>query len=508
MTAKPIESSASPLRLAVLAAVAVLSLAVFIVSNLGSLNHNDFMYAVAPAVWAQNGALYTDVPFPQAPLSILLNAALAAASGNVNIFLPARIVSMVLVFVAVLLPVLNRPKMKSIDIWVLYVALCLTNFFIITNSREIGNYALSLLCLSAAVTALTAEGSAVWRGFIACAFAGLATSAKLYFVVLCPALLLFFILNERSARNPKVVVACGLGFLLGFTPILYFLTHDYQGFLHWNVRFFQEILPLRLTGAADALGRIANILVLFATLMAIPIGFFAAALWRAWRNGGAELRERVAQLLLLAAACAMAVSPIFVFGQYLGPLAFLLFLFTAPWSPTSDRTRFFYLTFGGATLAMQCIIMASTVGPDLLRDRTLLVTQVLDVQHKARQIAVDGYTCERKFYSAAPLFLLENEIKYPSEFAAGPFLMFFLRGEELAKKGEEFDLAAHIKAWNPDIVLWGYHIGSHEAAEDAVDRYIRDFAISHAFVVTPLGQVDGHDIALGYRAGCRRPAKP
>jgi hypothetical protein len=214
------------------AAVAVLSLVVFVVSNRGSLNHNDFMYAVAPAVWAQNGALYTDVPFPQAPLSILLNWALAAATGNVNIFLPARIASMVLVFVAVLLPVLDRAKMKNIEIWALYVALSLTNFFIINNSREIGNYALSLLCLSAAVTALNADGSAVWRGFAACIFAGLATSAKLYFVFLCPALFVFFFLNDRAARNPKVVAACGLGFLLGFTPILYFLARDYQGFLH------------------------------------------------------------------------------------------------------------------------------------------------------------------------------------------------------------------------------------------------------------------------------------
>jgi hypothetical protein len=508
MTANSIRSRVSPRRLAVLAAVAALSLAVFIVGSLGSLNHNDFMYAVAPAVWAQNGALYTDVPFPQAPLSILLNRALAAATGNVNIFLPARIVSMLLVFIAVLLPVLGRAKMKTVEIWTLYVALCLTNFFIINNSREIGNYALSLLCLSAAVTALNATGSAAWRGFAACVFGGLATSAKLYFVFLCPALFLCLLLNDRTARNPKVFAACGFGFLLGFAPLLYFLARDYQGFLQWNVRFFQMILPLRLTGPADALGRIANILVLFVTLMAIPIGFFAAALWRAWRGGGAGLRERSGQLLLLAAACAMAVSPIFVFGQYLGPLAFLLLLFSAPWGATKDRTRFFYLIFGGAMLVMQCVVMTAIVGPDLLRDRTLLLTQVLNVQHKARQMAVDGYSCERKFFSAAPLFLLENEIKYPPEFGAGPFLMFFLRGEELAKIGEAYDLDAHIKAWNPDIVIWGYHIGSREPAEDAVDRTIRDYAVSHAFVVTPLGQVDGHDIELGYRAGCRRAARP
>ena len=86
--------------------------------------------------------------------------------------------------------------------------------------------------------------------------------------------------------------------------------------------------------------------------------------------------------------------------------------------------------------------------------------------------------------------------------------MFFLRGEELAKKGEAYDLDAHIKAWNPDIVIWGYHIGSREPAEDAVDRTIRDYAVSHAFIVTRLGQVDGHDIELGYRAGCKRASRP
>lgn len=143
-----------------------------------------------------------------------------------------------------------------------------------------------------------------------------------------------------------------------------------------------------------------------------------------------------------------------------------------------------------------------------MRDGNLLVTQVLDVQRKARNIVVNDYRCVRKFYSAAPLFLLENEIKYPPELAAGPFLMFFLRGEPLAQKGEEFDLDAHIKKWNSDIVIWGYHLGSQDPAEDAVDRFIRDYAVSHAFVVTSLGKVDGHEIELGYRPSCKGASRP
>jgi hypothetical protein len=415
---------------------------------------------------------------------------------------------MVLVVLAVLLPVLDRSRMRNIEIWVLYVALCLTNFFVISNSREIGNYAISLLCLSAAVTVVNAPGSAMWRGFAGCALTGLAASAKLYFIIVCPAMVLFLLLNERAARDPVVIAACGLGFLLGLAPILFFLVRDPQSFWHWNVQFFQTIMPLRLTGAADALRRIANMLVVVAVLMAIPIGFFIAAMWEAWRRGGAELREKSAQLLLLAAVCAMAISPIILFGQYFGPLAFLLLLFSAPWKLNESRTHFFYKIFGGAMLCIQCVVTAAIVGPDIMRDGNLLVTQVLDVQHKARNIVVNDYRCERKFYSAAPLFLLENEIKYPPELAAGPFLMFFLRGEALARRGEEFDLDAHIKKWNPDIVIWGYHIGSQGPAEDAVDRFIRDYAISHAFVVVSLGRVDGHEIELGYRPGCKGPSRP
>ncbi len=99
--------------------------------------------------------------------------------------------------------------------------------------------------------------------------------------------------------------------------------------------------------------------------------------------------------------------------------------------------------------------------------------------------------------------MLENNIKYPPELAAGPFLMIFLRGDSLAQKGLAFDVDAHIKKWDPDIVIWGYFLGSPDAAEDAVDRSIRDYAVSHSFVVASLGRVDGHEIELGYRASCK-----
>jgi hypothetical protein len=446
------------------------------------------------------------VPFVQAPLSILFNSALVAATGNVNFFLLGRIVSMLFVLLAVLLPVLNRSRLTNPDIWTLYIALCLTSLFVTADSGEIGNYSISLLFLAVAVTAFDMAGSAGWRGFFGCAAAGLATSAKLYFAVLCPALLLYFLLKDRAARRPAVVVACGIGFLVGFAPILYFLAHDYQSFLRWNVQIHQVILPLKMPSLSVGLARMAKAVLTFALLMSIPIGFLGAGTLRQWR-AGFGLDQELAKYLLLAAAFVMAISPVYVYPQYFGPLAFLVFLFSAPWVFARNATHRLYVILGGAMFAMQCILMAPLIYQSVKLEGNLAVAQVVKLQDRARQIVGNGYTCERKFYSAAPLFLLENDVKYPPELAAGPFLMF-IRGERPAHAGQAFDLEAHIKKWNPDVVLWGYYLGGADPKEDAVDRAIRDYAIGQAFVVAALGNIEGHVIKLAYRAGCKRPAQP
>jgi hypothetical protein len=450
-------------------------------------------------VWAQNGALYTDVPFPQAPLSILLNSLLVKATGNVNFFLVGRLQSMLLVLLAVLLPVLDRPKLRNFELWALYVALCLTNLFVTADSGEIGNYSISLLCLAAAVTAFDRAGPAGWRGLLGCAAAGFATSAKLYFALLCPALLLYFLLRERAARNSTVIAACGAGFLLGFAPILYYLARDYHGFMRANIEMPVLYLPLKMASLHEGLLRIAKATLVFALLLSIPLGFLAAEALKQWRRGGL-LREGAKHLVLLAAYI-MAISPIFVYPQYFGPLALLVLLFSVPWD--SDALRPLYVKLGAVLLCAQSIQIVSQIYQGVRQDGDLVVAQVLELQGKARHIVDGGYRCERKVYSAEPLLLLENGMKYPPEMAAGPFLMF-MRGEALARQGKTFDLDGHLQKWNPDIVLWGYYLDSGSPNEAEVDRAIRDYALNRAFVVVPLGQMEGHAIELAYRPGCKQ----
>ena len=206
---------------------------------------------------------------------------------------------------------------------------------------------------------------------------------------------------------------------------------------------------------------------------------------RQWGRGAADRRAEAGRLLLLAAAYIMAVSPIFVYPQYLGPLAFLLLLFSVPWDLSGQRTRALYVILGGAMFCMQCIIIAPQVYA-ALRPGGSAVAQVLALQRNARQIVMNGYTCPRRFYSLAPLFLLENGVHYPPELAAGPFLMF-LRGQRFGDGRPVLDLDARLKKWDPDIVLWGYYLDNPDPNAEAADRAIRDYAVGHAFVVVPLG---------------------
>src|SRR6202030_1039503 len=94
------------LRLALLMVV-VVSFILFFVSSIVSFNQNDFMYGVAAAVWGQHGKLYTDVPFVQAPLSIMLNLLFVEITGSVDIFLIARMTSILFVLAAVVIPLLG-----------------------------------------------------------------------------------------------------------------------------------------------------------------------------------------------------------------------------------------------------------------------------------------------------------------------------------------------------------------------------------------------------------------
>ena len=469
----------------------------FILINITSFSQNDFMYGAAAAVWAQHGNLYSDVPFIQAPLSIMLYLLIAKITGSVDIYFLIRILSIFLVLASVLLPMLGKAKIQDVGIWALYVALCLTNPLITTNSNETGNYAIALFCLSASVTIINMRGPALWRGFFACATLGLAVSAKLYFLVICPGVFLMFFLNDEEPKQLKIIAVCGVGFLIGCSPILYFLMLDYQSFWKWNADVHLVIKTVReLEGVVPAT-QIAVTSVAFVAPLFIPIAFtLAVAIQQHRLCGSAKLGA--GRLIAVLCAYLMAISPGGIpFPGYFAPLAFLVFLFAVPWRQSSKTLRTPYIIFSSLLLCFQAtfiIFLITTHGPAL--------RQVINIQSEVRKIVDSNYKCDRRFYSAEPIFLLDNKIKYPRELAAGPFLLFLGR-RALTEIGSDFDVMSRIKLWNPDVVIWGYFLDDEVSARDEVDRVIRDYAIARKFKAQLVGTLDGHKIYLAYRADCR-----
>ncbi len=487
----------STFQRAALFAMLGVSILLFFLFSIATLNYDDFMYSVAPTIWAQHGSLYTDVPFVQAPLSILLIKSLIKLSGTVNIFLLARLASILLVLAAVLLPIWGSAKNGTFITWTLYVALCLTNPFVNSASQEIGNYALPLLCLSVSIVIVNMRGSATMRGFFACAAIAVAASAKLYFVILFPGILVLFLLYEKNIRSLSVITACLAGFALGCIPIWYFMFRDYQSFLLWNVYIHTLFLKARAADVTTVLSRVG----FFAFVMFIPAMCLVAAEMEEYRRSG-NARKILGRQVLVALACLMAISPVVVFNQYLAPAAFLLFLFSMPrpFFGRGIRARYVFLSvallvFQSFTTIWLTYYFFQDGEPDVLR--------VLRIQARANEIVGSQYKCERKFYSAEPLFLLENRVKYPRELASGPFLLFLGRSANLSRFGNEFDVTTSITRWNPDIVIWGYFLGSKDPGQDEVDRAVRDYAMSREFKVQQIGYIDGKTIYLAYKASCK-----
>jgi hypothetical protein len=477
------------------------SVLLFFLFSLVSFNQNDFMYGVAPSVWAQHGRLYSDVPFVQAPLSIIPNLLFTKFVGEADIYLFARIASILMVLGAVVLPLFGMAKDKDVAICSLYIALCLTNPYVNSNSREIGNYAFPLLCLSGSVAIISARGlGPLWRGFFACAAIGLAVSAKSYFIVMCPGIFVMLLISECS-RLPRAIAGSIVGFLLGCTPILYFMVLDHQNFLKWNVFYYRLFLNVWIMDGTVSLVEFAKTITVFLMLMAIPAGFAIAVAIEGRRFFG-DAREGAAKLILVLLAALMALSPIRVLMQYLAPLALLLLQFSVPRRFSSEALRSRYIVYSAILLLVQSTVTLRMIHDYFIANDGLAVAQVLKLQRHAREIVNDEYKCERKFYSAEPLFLLDNKVRYPRELAAGPFLLFLGR-RDLTEIGNEFDVTASIKRWNPDVVIWGYFVGSKTSEQDEVDRVIRDYAIAHEFKINLLGRIDGREISLAYRADCK-----
>jgi hypothetical protein len=270
---------------------------------------------------------------------------------------------------------------------------------------------------------------------------------------------------------------------------------DYQSFWKWNVYVHLVIKHVRELEGVSPATQIALTSLVFGAPLFVPIAFTLAVAIQQYRLCSSA--KLAGPLIAVLCAYLMAISPGTPFPGYFAPLAFLVLLFSVPWRQSSKTLRTPYIIFSTLLLCFQAtfiIILISNHGPALW--------QVVNIQSNARKIVDSNYKCDRRFYSAEPIFLLDNKVKYPRELAAGPFLLFLGR-RALTEIGSEFDVTSRIKSWDPDVVIWGYFLDRESSEREEVDKAIRDYAIARRFKTQIIGNLVDREIYLAYRADCK-----
>jgi hypothetical protein len=490
------------------AAILLLSVvSIYFLFNIRRLDHNDFMYSAAPIVWSQNGgALYRDVPYVQAPLTFFLNLGIMKLFSIENVFMISRILSMVLVLAAVFCSAFALRRRKEPEFIFLYILLCLTNYYISTNSMEMGSYSQPLFLTSVAL-AVPTLGLAPWLGsLLAGILLGLSVSAKLNFLFLLPAFLLLLLLEAEGSW--RTAVWFGIGAFFGILPLAYYAAVDFGSLFQNTVRFHYLVRQQIGFDLAHSAKQTLDELRGFAELMVVPAAFLVV------RLVDQPLRERwragLLALSFLVCGTVMAVAGRTIFPQYLAPLAMLVMFFCLPDLGTPPERKRVLWIIGVTFFAIQSSTLLLPAAKAVITG-DLLMLKAVKIQRQAARIAATLNNCDRRFYSAEPLFLLTEDVKYPAELGAGPFLLA-LRGGLLKPEDVGVDIDARLKEWAPNLVIYGYYgpwqKNSQPAVPDfssfsEVDDKIRNYANERGFETMPVGVVENETITIAYDKACR-----
>jgi hypothetical protein len=470
---------------------------IYFLFNCTFLDNNDLMYATAPIVWAQNGVLYRDVPYVQAPLTIFLNLGIMKLFSVENVFLVSRFLSMVLVLAAVVFSAFALRRTREPEFIFLYILLCLSNPYLLSNSSEMGSYSQPLFLISLALVVPTL-GLAPWlSGLLVGIALGLSVSAKLNFLFLLPAFLLLLLLETK--RNTPMVVSLGIGAFVGMLPLVYYAVLDFDALFQRIVHFHYLDRETRGLDATKAASQMLTQFLDFAVFMVVPMAFLVLRLFD--ESPRERWQARLLALGFIGCSIVMAVVARYIWPQYLAPLALFMMFFCLPELGTPVERKRVLWVIGMTFFVVQFSTILVQVSERVLREKDLVILEVVKMQRKAARIAETLTKCDRRFYSSQPLFLLSKDVKYPAELGAGPFLMA-LRGGALKPEDVGVDIDARLKEWVPNLVIYGFYADHNYKNFLEVDDKIQNYAAEHGFQTMPLGTVTNHTIVIAYDKAC------
>lgn len=206
-------------------------------------DHNEQMYVAAGYLIGPR-ALYTDVPFVQMPYLPYLYHAVFQLTGTEHYLIAARLLTWLSCVIAIV-AVYRIARGIGLEASLACGALLLFMFDRVTYQtiREASNYLQPVACSMLAVLLLTQsferrKGNG-WRFFGAGLLSAVAVGFKLYYLMLCPVMLIVTLAClERTARE-KVQIALLMlaGMLFGVLPVWFSFHRDPQTFMFMNFGF-------------------------------------------------------------------------------------------------------------------------------------------------------------------------------------------------------------------------------------------------------------------------------
>ena len=486
----------------------VVSIFIYYTSAILELNHNDFMYATAPTLLDQ-GRLYRDVPYLQAPLTIYLFSFLHSVVGESDLYVALRVYSLAAMALSAFVLYLVVRKATDPALARLFVIFFHSSIYVASMGGEIGNYSTATLFLSLAVFTYFNFGQRLYSAALTGLLVGLAAGAKLNYAIYALPFLVFYVAEKPRSVVPILLYsAAGI---LGSSLTIYHLFRDPNVFLSLNLQFHMLTNVARAMSFEESVTHVLDGTHRFIIYSLLQVGLVFAFFLFGKRG---QTDRSISPIIwkagtLVIAAYISAISPMILFIQYLGPLSALFSFFACACAFALVKQHEALRARAGA-IAVIIAVAAVTTGSNVVErlansslaegvsgSSIVAVARLRDdISETAKTVELSR--CSRKAVTFSPIFLFGTPLELTYLSATGGAIpdLFHALGER-AKEYEMFgNVEDGLRDIMPTVILVGYYRGWN------VERRLIDFALNNGYIAKDVGLFEGKQMVLYIRGTC------
>lgn len=468
----------------------------FAINGFTHFDQNDHMYATAPT-FLTGSALYRELPFTQAPLSIYLYEIVYRAVGPTYYYACLRALSVVLVLISGLLIFRTVEAYAGFNAALGAFVLFVASLHVGSASWEIGNYALSLALLSGAIYCYFRKNRAFAHYALTGLLIGLAAAARLSFALFALPFA-YSIVSKHGPFSKEAMIYAAMG-VIGSSLIWYYLLVEPSSFLFFNIKFHLFTNELRELGVSGSTIRILSGTSEFLIFMWLPI---ALAVYWAIKSDAGETKRDLILLAITAYGCAAA--PAYMANQYLAPLAAVVCVIAGMALSKAFRQRVAGIRIMWLAILVFCIpfMRVAFFSLDQLAGGRTSIAKVATMSEEIEVILkrhLDTSKCRNSAVSLSPVPLLATSVNLSKIGATGIFTpqLADILAESAPKFAHHASMDRALKQSPPSIILLG------EFSSKPPEQELLRYAQRNDFRAFEIGSFDGRkSMTLMIQAAC------